>query len=69
MADIVLTIPDALLPTYQRFQTENGVTWAASYIIEKLKELVERHLLVDQKTVYDAYKLLPKTQQDTLKLL
>ena len=51
MASITLTIPDALLEVYQRFQQENGATWADYYLIEKLKELEVRFEDTDIKAV------------------
>lgn len=51
MTTITLTIPDALLAVYRRFQQENGVTWAELYLIEKLKELEVRFEDADIKAV------------------
>ena len=47
MATITLTIPDALLAVYQRFQQENGAAWADSYLAQKLKELEDRFEAAD----------------------
>ena len=47
MATIQLTIPDALMVVYQRFQLENGAMWADSYLAQKLKELEDRFEAAD----------------------
>ena len=47
MATIQLTIPDALMAVYQRFQQENGAMWADSYLAQKLKELEDRFEAAD----------------------
>ena len=52
MASIILTIPDNLLATYSRFQQENGVDWAASFLVEKLKELAQRHQEADAQDIF-----------------
>lgn len=49
MAAITVTIPDALVATYERFQGEQGQGWAGAYLTEKLKELVGRHQATDAK--------------------
>ena len=58
MAKITLTIPDDLLATYQRFQVENGATWAEAYLVEKLKELEVRLWQADAEA--DFAKTKPK---------
>lgn len=62
MANITLTIPDNLLATYQRFQQENGVDWAAAYLIEKLRELEVRQWEAD------AFTELAKTRSRPVRL-
>lgn len=60
MATITLTIPNELLPVYQRFQVENGATWADAYLIEKLKELEIRFWEIDAKVEWEKTHPDPK---------
>ena len=52
MAQVTLVIPDVLLPTYQRFQQENGLDWATDFLVEKLKELAQRHQEADAQDIF-----------------
>ena len=63
MAVITLTIPDDLVVTYQRFQQENGATWAEAYVTEKLRELAQRHEEQDAREFHAKLKLLVPADQ------
>lgn len=52
MAQVTITIPDRLLPVYQRFQSVNGQNWAGAFVTEKLKEVAQRLWTEDAELEY-----------------
>ncbi len=64
MKQVTLNIPDDLLPTYERFQRENGLEWASAYVVEKLKELELRLWDDDAKAEYEKVKPRPNRRDE-----
>lgn len=65
MGQIIVNVPDELMPVHEWFQQQNGAEWADHYVAGKLTELKERKRQADVERLVKNYEGLEASTKAT----